>query len=191
MSTNRRRGAEPLPLTREHSCQFVGSLFLSLEDRQIRLHDLRLSLPRVVQAGLVGGDGDAGAVAELAVVEAEGPVVPGADGAAVFDEPAGEVAAGVGAVVVDHVDLLALAEDGELEAAHLGVLADALLELRHVTQGSPGHGRSRYACGAGDSGTAGGGASGGGAGGGASAGGASGGGASGGIASAGPVVGAV
>src|SRR5687768_6080952 len=172
------------------------------EDRQVRLHNPRPTFPRVVQAGLVGGDGDAGAVAELAVVEAEGPVVPGADGAAVLDEPAGQVAAGVGAVVVDDVDLLALAEDGELKAPHLGVFADALLELRLVTQRSPGHDASRYACGApGTSGTPGGGASAGGLGGasgggawggGASAGGgASPGGESGGIASEGPVVGAV
>src|SRR5687768_1531542 len=108
-------------------------------DRQVRLDERRLVAGLGEQAGLVGGDRDAGAVAKLAAVELEGPVVPGADGAAVFDEAAGEVAAGVGAVVVDDVDLLALAEDGELEAAHLGVLANALFQLRQVTQGSPGH----------------------------------------------------
>ena len=47
-----------------------------------------------VEAGFVGGDHHAGEVFELAVVQAEGPVVPGADGAAVFD-----VAADVLAVV--------------------------------------------------------------------------------------------
>ena len=48
------------------------------------MHELLAAV--VDRAGLVGGNADAGEILELAVVEAEGPVVQGAHGAAVFDK---------------------------------------------------------------------------------------------------------
>ena len=55
----------------------------------------------------------------MAVVEAEGPGVPGADGAAVVDFAAGEVAAGVGAVVVDGKKAVRAVEKANLLVTHL------------------------------------------------------------------------
>src|SRR3954471_22994286 len=112
------------------------------ENRQIGLDDRGSAVARVKRAGFIGGDGDAGGVAELAVVEAERPVVPGADGAAVFDGPRGEVAAGVGAVVVDYADHAAVEKNRELKAADLDVLAPPFFELVQVAETRPGHGKS-------------------------------------------------
>src|SRR4051812_37080009 len=105
------------------------------EDRKVRLDEGRLAFGAWDQSGLVGADRDAGGVAQLAVVEAEGPGVPGADGATVLvDVAAGEVAAGVGAVVVDDVDRPVVQEDREVEAADLDVLALIFLQLVQLTQ---------------------------------------------------------
>jgi hypothetical protein len=61
--------------------------------------------------------------------------VPGADGAAVLVHvAAGEVAAGVGAVVVNDVGAALVEEDCELEAADLDILAAALFQLAQLTQ---------------------------------------------------------
>src|SRR5439155_9499360 len=130
---------------RFHALPFVWSLELEVEiwdfhpsrHRQIRLNKL-LALV-LAQPGLVGRHLHARSFFQLAVVQTEGPVVPGADGAAVFDVSAGEVAAGVRAGVVDDVNLAVVDEDGELKAVDLDVLALAALQLRQFTQRRPGH----------------------------------------------------
>src|SRR5688500_3904318 len=89
-------------------------LFSSLVHRQIGLHERRLPVAPLDSPNRVRRDRNPRRVAERAGVEAEGPVVPRADGAAVFDEPSGEVAAGVGAGVVDHADGALVEEHGQL-----------------------------------------------------------------------------
>src|SRR2546425_2364140 len=76
---------------------------------------------------------------QLSVIQSKGPAVAGTDDAVVFDPAAGEVGAGVGTAVVQHVDLAAVKENGELKSGDLDVLSLALAELRQFTQGRPGH----------------------------------------------------
>ena len=92
-----------------------------------------------MQAGFVDGDLDGGGGFEVAGVEAEGPVVPGADGAVVFDVAGGEGAAGVGAVIVEDVGLAVVEEDGELVAVDFDVFALAFFEVCEGAEGGPGH----------------------------------------------------
>jgi len=66
-------------------------------------------------------------------VEAERPVVPGADRAAVVDVSAREVSAGMGTGVVDDEDLVAFDEDGELKAVDLDVFSLSRFELVQFT----------------------------------------------------------
>src|SRR5436305_172776 len=70
-----------------------------LKHRQVCLDEYWLSFG-LDEAGFVDGDGDAGGVGELAIVEAKGPAVPGADDAAVLDPSAREAPAGMGAGIV-------------------------------------------------------------------------------------------
>jgi hypothetical protein len=77
----------------------------------------------------------------LPVFEAEGPVVPGADGAAVFDVPRGEVAAGVGAAVVDDSGRYTwFRKTASWNPPISTYLALAFLEFVEVHRGCPGHG---------------------------------------------------
>jgi hypothetical protein len=94
------------------------------------------------EASGVGFDGDAGEVAHLAVVEAEGPEVSGADGAAVFDFAVGEAGAGVGAGVVEGGGDAVGEEDGEAEAFDFYIFSAAFGEFIESAQGYPGHGES-------------------------------------------------
>src|SRR5687768_10049184 len=93
----------------------------------------------VEQPRLVRRDLHARHVFELAVVEPERPVVPGADGAPFVDVPAGEVAAGVRTGVVDDEDLLVLDEDRELKPVDLDVFAFAGFQLVQLAQRRPRH----------------------------------------------------
>src|SRR5688500_17957089 len=104
----------------------------------MRVHECRLAFGGE-RAGLVGGDGDAGGGAEVAALQVEGPEVPGAHGAGLFDEARGEVPAGVGAGVVDDVDDALVEKHGELKAADLDVAALAFFEFVEVTEARPGH----------------------------------------------------
>ena len=63
------------------------------------------------------------------------------DAAAVIDVSAGEIAAGVGAGVVEDEDLIVLDEDGELEAVDLDVFAFALAEVGQLAERRPRHGQ--------------------------------------------------
>jgi hypothetical protein len=91
------------------------------------------------EAGGVGVDLDAGGDAHLAGFEVEGPLVPGADGAAVFDPSAGEGAVGVGAAVVDGVGDAVVEEDGELEAVDVDEFSLTFREHVEIAKGGPGH----------------------------------------------------
>jgi hypothetical protein len=102
--------------------------------------DQRRGVGLIDKAGFIGGDLDCGGVFKVAAVEAEGPVVPGADGAVVFDVAGGEGAAGVGAVVVHDVGSAVVEEDGELVAVDFDVFALAFGEVCEGAEGGPGHG---------------------------------------------------
>ena len=65
--------------------------------------------------------------------------MPGADGAAFFDDAAGEISAGVGAVVVHDARLALVQEDGQLEWADLDVFSAAFFEFIELAEGSPRH----------------------------------------------------
>src|SRR6185437_14164396 len=111
---------------------------IPLKNRQVRLHDLRLAF-HGDDAGFVGGDGAAGRVAKLAGLQVERPGMPGADDAAVFDRAAGEVSAGVGAVVVRDKDFALIHKDAKLKPADFDVLASAFFKFAQVAKGGPGH----------------------------------------------------
>src|SRR5438270_779458 len=96
------------------------------------------------EADRIGADGDPRRVAELAVVEAEGPEVQGADDAPLLDPAAGQRAAGVGADVVEHARLAFVQEDGEVKAVDLDVPAFPFFQLVQITEGGPGHTGSRH-----------------------------------------------
>ena len=91
------------------------------------------------QAGFVSSDLNGGGVFKVAAVQAKGPVVPGTDGAVVFDVSGSEGAAGVGAVVVHDVGLAVVEEDGELVAVDFDVFAFAFGEVCEGAEGGPSH----------------------------------------------------
>ena len=92
-----------------------------------------------VEAGFVVGDGDAGGIAKLAGLESEGPGVPGAGDAVVFDFAFPEGAAGVGTHVVEGEILAVMEEDGELEAVDFDVLALVGKQFVGLAEGDPLH----------------------------------------------------
>jgi hypothetical protein len=124
-------------------------VFLSSGHGEIGL-DQRRGVGLIDQAGFVGGDLNGGGVFKVAAVQAKGPVVPGTDGAVVFDVSGSEGAAGVGAVVVHHVGLAMVEEDGELVAVDFDVFAFAFGEVCEGAESGPSHESSgRWAVGSG------------------------------------------
>jgi hypothetical protein len=95
----------------------------------------------VVEPGFVARDRDAGRAAKFAVIEPEGPIVPGADRAAVFDDARREIAPGVGAAAVDHGNIAASKEDSQVVSVDLDVFALIRRQLFQITEGGPSHGR--------------------------------------------------
>jgi hypothetical protein len=95
--------------------------------RQLRLHDASTFI--IVEPGLIPRDRNARRAAELAVVEAERPVMPRTDRAAVLHVAGRKVAAGVGAMAVDHGYLPAGQENREVISVDFDVFALVLDQL--------------------------------------------------------------
>src|SRR5579864_181823 len=102
-------------------------------DWQLRLHQLWLA-GRLHEADLIGGDGDAGQIAKLSVVQAKGPEVPGAHDAAALDRPTREIPAGVWAGIVGHINVALIQKNRQLEAADLDIFPPPLLKLVQITK---------------------------------------------------------
>ncbi len=116
----------------------VGGICVFRIDRQISLHECRV-IGTLKQAGLISFNVNARGIAKFAVVQPEWPGMPGADGAAVFDDPAGQIAARVGAEIVQDVDFVLGEKDGKLKSADLDVFALVFLEFGKIAEAGPGH----------------------------------------------------
>ncbi len=88
---------------------------------QIRLHKFTSIVQ--AQSGDILFHCNARGVFQLAVVEAECPVMPGTNSAAVVGESRCEARAGMGAGVIEHGDLVLVKKDSELEAVDLNVFS--------------------------------------------------------------------
>jgi hypothetical protein len=83
---------------------------------------------------------DTGGVLQLAIVEAERPGVPGADGTAVFNRSFGQICAGVRAGAVEHIHLTSVEEYGQAEAIDFHIFACIGGQFIKRAEGYPGHG---------------------------------------------------
>lgn len=115
-------------------------LWLSiLENRQIRLHQCRLTDPRQ-QPRWIRSNRDARRRWHLSIAQAEIPAVKRTNGAAIFNAAAGKIVPGVGADAVQHVNLAVVQKNRQPEAVDVHVPAEAFAQFVEIAQTDPAHG---------------------------------------------------